>query len=155
MSEADDNARLRLARAGPAHAALLAALHAACFASPWSETSFAELIAGGAVAWLALDGDRPIGLLLARIVAGEGEIITLGVAPAARRHGVARRLLWHWLDTAADAGCRMMFLEVGCGNEPALALYRAAGFHEVGRRRGYYQENAAAPEDAVVMRKDY
>lgn len=156
MSEAGKTSPLRVVAAGPAHVALLTALHAQCFASSWSAESFAELIGGaGTVAWLALDGDRPVGLLLARVVAGEGEIITIGVVPSSRRRGVARHLLEHALAEAAGAGCRMMFLEVGCGNEPAHALYRAAGFHEVGRRRNYYQTSDAPPEDAVVMRRDY
>ncbi len=41
-----------------------------------------------------------------------------------------------------------MFLEVATDNAPALALYTAAGFVEVGRRRRYY----AGGSDALVMR---
>jgi ribosomal-protein-alanine N-acetyltransferase len=152
---AGETSALRFVAAGPAHVAQLAALHGECFATGWSEASFAELMRAGAEAWLALAGDQPVALAVARVVAGEGEIITIGVAPEARQRGVARRLLGHALAAAAEAGCRMMFLEVGCGNAPALALYRAAGFHEVGRRPAYYQENEAVPEDAVIMRKDY
>lgn len=146
---------LRLIQAGTAHLALLEALHADCFVESWGAASFGELIATGAVAWLALEAERPVGLLMTRNVAGEGEIITLGILPAARRRGVARRLLDHGLAEAAGAGCRMIYLEVGCGNAAALALYRSLGFREVGRRRGYYRERDKAPEDAVIMRKDY
>jgi ribosomal-protein-alanine N-acetyltransferase len=156
MNEAGKTVRPRLAAAGRAQVPVLAALHAECFAGNWSRDSFADLVASpGTLAWLALDGDQPVGMLLARIVAGEGEIITVGVAPGARRRGVARHLLAHALAAAGAAGCRMMFLEVGCGNEAALALYRAAGFRAVGRRRNYYQDGAGAVEDAIVMRKDY
>lgn len=146
---------LRLVEAGAAHVALLETIHGQCFAESWHQASFAELIGTGAEAWLALAGEQPVGLLVMRQVAGEGEIITLGIVPAARRRGVARRLLEHGLAHAVGAGCRMMFLEVGCGNAAGLALYRALGFREVGRRRGYYQERDKAPEDAVIMRKDY
>jgi ribosomal-protein-alanine N-acetyltransferase len=156
MTETGKTVGLRLATAGRAQAALLAALHGECFASNWSQDSFADLVASpGTLAWLALDGDQPVGMLLARIVAGEGEIITIGVVPGARRRGVARHLLARALAEAGGAGCRMMFLEVGCGNEAALALYRAAGFNAVGRRRNYYQAESGACEDAIVMRKDY
>jgi [ribosomal protein S18]-alanine N-acetyltransferase len=146
---------LRLVQAGTAHLALIEALHAECFAESWGAASFGELIASGAIAWLALEGERAVGLLVTRAAVGEGEIITLGILPAARRRGIARRLLEHGLAEAAGAGCRMIYLEVGCGNEAALTLYRTAGFRDVGRRRGYYQQRDKAPEDAVIMRKDY
>jgi len=40
---------------------------------------------------------------------------------------------------------------VRASNAPALALYRAAGFVELDRRRGYYAANG---EDAVVMQRE-
>ena len=42
-----------------------------------------------------------------------------------------------------------VFLEVRSSNEAALELYRALGFAESGRRKGYY---ADPPEDALVFR---
>ena len=147
--------RLRLVQAGSTHLALLEAVHAGCFAEAWDAASFAALIGSGAVAWLALEEERPVGLLVTRLAAGEGEIITIGILPAARRRGLARLLLAHGLAEAGGAGCRMMFLEVGCANAAALALYRAMGFREVGRRRDYYQERTKPPEDALILRKDY
>jgi ribosomal-protein-alanine N-acetyltransferase len=44
-----------------------------------------------------------------------------------------------------------VFLEVEEANAPARALYRRAGFADVGRREGYYEANGAA---AVIMRRD-
>ena len=35
-------------------------------------------------------------------------------------------------------------------NEPAIGLYRALGFEESGKRKGYYQDG----EDAVLMKRD-
>jgi ribosomal-protein-alanine N-acetyltransferase len=43
-----------------------------------------------------------------------------------------------------------VFLEVGEQNTPACRLYRRAGFHEVGRRQGYYDGGATA----LVLRRD-
>jgi [ribosomal protein S18]-alanine N-acetyltransferase len=41
---------------------------------------------------------------------------------------------------------------VNAGNAPALALYRAAGFAEAGRRPGYYPRDPdAAPADALIL----
>jgi ribosomal-protein-alanine N-acetyltransferase len=36
-------------------------------------------------------------------------------------------------------------------NQRARALYRSAGFHEIGRRRGYYPAPDGR-EDAIVMK---
>jgi [ribosomal protein S18]-alanine N-acetyltransferase len=45
---------------------------------------------------------------------------------------------------------RKIFLEVRVSNAAAIALYRASGFVEIGRRRGYYQ-NTNGREDALLM----
>jgi [ribosomal protein S18]-alanine N-acetyltransferase len=47
-----------------------------------------------------------------------------------------------------------VFLEVEEGNKPALRLYDRAGFREVGRRPGYYTDEAMAPLAARVLRRD-
>jgi [ribosomal protein S18]-alanine N-acetyltransferase len=36
-------------------------------------------------------------------------------------------------------------------NAAAIALYRAQGFNEIGRRRGYYPAENNTREDAIVM----
>ena len=88
------------------------------------------------------------GMLLARVAADEAEILTLAVAPPARRQGRAAALLAAAAARARDAGARAMFLEVATDNAPALALYSTAGFVEVGRRRHYYKGGS----DALVLR---
>ena len=67
----------------------LASLHAACFDRPWSEESFTELLKGDGVHAL---GDAN-GFIVIRCVADEAEILTLGVLPARRRAGLARKLV--------------------------------------------------------------
>ena len=47
-----------------------------------------------------------------------------------------------------------MFLEVDEDNEPARRLYRRAGFREVGRRAGYYQQGRDHAATALVLRRD-
>jgi ribosomal-protein-alanine N-acetyltransferase len=49
---------------------------------------------------------------------------------------------------------RAVFLEVGDDNVPALRLYRRAGFREVGRREGYYRDQAGKASTALVLRRD-
>lgn len=136
--------RLRAARGEDAGD--LAALHAAAFASPWSRADLADLLASpGAFALLA-EGE---GFILCRAIAGDAEILTLAVAPAARRRGTGRALVEAAAGVAGTLGAETLFLEVAHDNATALALYDAAGFSRVGLRRGYYASGA----DAVVMRR--
>lgn len=133
----------------------LAALHAEAFAAPWSARAFADLLGQAGVFALA-EAD---GFILIRVVADEAEILTLAVRPAARRQGVGARLLGRAAVEAARRGAVQLFLEVAEDNVAARALYAAAGFGEVGRRRGYYA--AAGDEngdqrriDALLLRID-
>jgi ribosomal protein S18 acetylase RimI-like enzyme len=59
----------------------------------------------------------------------------LAVAPEHRRRGIARALLAGAEAAAAERGCDGIALDTGLHNEPARALYEAAGFaaHEVRR----------------------
>jgi len=52
-------------------------------------------------------------------------------------------------EVAERSGARLVLLEARASNEPALALYRSAGFFVTDVRRAYYSDNG---EDAVVMR---
>lgn len=56
----------------------------------------------------------------------------LGVAPTARRRGVATALLRALTDLARDRGCHGMWVAVDVDNEPALATYAAAGATDEG-----------------------
>jgi ribosomal-protein-alanine N-acetyltransferase len=98
-------------------------------------------------------GRLRIGFILARTLAGEAEILTLAVAPLARRRGLAKRLVEAAIVQSLAAGADSLFLEVAADNAPAIALYVGAGFETVGRRRGYYASpGGGAAQDALVMR---
>ena len=135
-------------------AAILAALHAQAFEKPWNADEIAALIAGlGAYAFAAQAPEELAGFILCRAVADEAEILTLATAPAHRRRGVAQALLRAAMDGATARGARAMFLEVAADNPAAVALYRQAGFAQVGARGGYYQRGDGAI-DALVLRLD-
>lgn len=130
----------------PATPAELAALHAQCFPTrprPWSADEFAALLSGRGV--FLLPG--PQSFLLGLAIAGEAELLTLAVAPPARRQGLARTLLTRFDRAARERGAETAFLEVACDNIPARALYRSAGWSDAGRRRDYYGPGT----DALVM----
>jgi len=52
----------------------------------------------------------------------------------------------------AGLGVRAVFLEVAEDNGSARALYRRAGFRDVGRREGYYPAGKGAA--ALILRRD-
>jgi ribosomal-protein-alanine N-acetyltransferase len=142
--------------AGPAgcDAAVLAALHEACFDDGWSVGAMSRILdMPGVSARLAVsaEGDNPTGFVIWRVADDEAEIITIGVRPGDRGGGIGHRLVAAAENAAAAAGARRMVLEVAAGNAAGLALYHAAGYQRVGRRQAYYRDRAGAAEDAVVM----
>jgi [ribosomal protein S18]-alanine N-acetyltransferase len=137
-------------------AAVLAALHGECFPDdPWREKAASEILAmPGAFGFLAVgdDGTTPTGFLVALAVAGNCEILALGVRPQWRRRGVAGALLGRLL--AAVAGTTpVVLLEVAEDNDAALALYTRAGFARVGRRPAYYRRAQGTPVAALQLRR--
>jgi len=150
---------IELLPAALVHAELLAAMHKICFAEPWSPSSMAATLGmPGAAGLIAVEGESlapsfggagPAGLLLWRLAAGEGEILTLAVLPPWRRHGLARKMMEAALAAAQAAATEAMFLEVAADNSAAAGLYRGLGFVEVGLRKGYYNG-----VDALTMRRN-
>lgn len=136
-------------RAGAAHAAVLAAVHAASFPADeaWDAAFLTALLATlGCFALLTPAGD---GMVVGRVAAGEAEVLTLAVLPARRRAGVGAALLAAAAGLAAGLGAGEMFLEVSEANAAARALYARGGFVEVGRRGRYYADGS----DALVLRR--
>jgi ribosomal-protein-alanine N-acetyltransferase len=133
--------------------AVAAALHAACFDSPWSETALAEILAmPGSFGVLAHIGDQPVGLVIALAVGTEAEILTLGVLPEFRRRGLAGQVLTSVADCLRAAGCRRLLLEVAEDNAAARALYGKLGFTQIGRRPSYYRRSAGTAAAIVLGR---
>jgi ribosomal-protein-alanine N-acetyltransferase len=130
----------------------LAALHARCFVvapAPWSAASFAGLLAEPTVFVVVLPG----GFALGRVAAGEGELLTLAVAPETRRRGLGRALVAGFEAEARRRAAVEAFLEVAETNVAARSLYANAGYEEKARRRGYYAQPMIAATTALVLRK--
>ena len=131
----------------------LAALHARCFPDrPWRAQEFSDLINARGVIWITAAGEDAF--VFARYVPPEAEILTIAVAPEARRQGKAQSLLTSLMDALPSVGVTELFLEVAADNMAALALYRGSGFDEVGRRRGYYRRTDAPSVDALTLQCD-
>lgn len=130
-----------------ATATRLADLHAAAFAAPWDAVAFETLLGQAGVFAI----EAPQGFILIRSVADEAEILTLAVAPAARRQGLGARLVRDGAAAAAARGAARLFLEVADDNVAALALYAGAGFVEAGRRPAYYTRPEGGRQDALIL----
>lgn len=94
-------------------------------------------------------GHGIVGFAIASVVPLDAELETIAVAEAAQRQGVARQLFFEMGGALRGAGVAAIALEVRASNAPALSLYRALGFHEVGKRQRYYVDPV---EDALLMR---
>ena len=91
-----------------------------------------------------------VGFSLSRTVADESELLLIAVLPGEQRRGVGTLLLEDFVDRARDRGGSRVHLEVRDGN-PAIGMYRSAGFSPVGRRRNYYHATSGKRYDAITL----
>ncbi|MCC6645664.1 MAG: GNAT family N-acetyltransferase [Polyangiaceae bacterium] len=104
---------------------------------------------------LVAEGDRGVeGALVAWLVVYEVHLLSVGVAPSARRRGVGAALLDALGRAGREAGCGRVLLEVDAGNVAARALYARAGFVEVNVRRAYYADGGDAVELSLALTDD-
>jgi ribosomal-protein-alanine N-acetyltransferase len=171
-----DRSGIVLREAGPLDARVIAELHLQCFAdgrggAAWSAAPIVKVLSlPGSYAYLAAAAPEtatraaatepvpaepvPAGFLLARALAGESEILSLGVAAAWRRHGTARALLRAAMTRASQAGAARTLLEVAEDNMAARGLYAAEGFALVNRRPRYYRRPGGAAAAALVFARE-
>ena len=102
---------------------------------------------------LATDNEAVVGFSLVRSVADESELLLLAVMPTHQRRGVGARLLEEFVQSARGQGVRRVHLEVRDGN-PAIEMYRLAGFDAVGRRRNYYRGSDGRQFDALTFARE-
>lgn len=122
----------------------------ASYPYPWSRRIFRDCLRVGYCCLVAEVNGRVRGHGIMLASAGEAHILNICVHPEVRRRGIARALLDELMGIACRAGAEAAYLEVRPSNDGAIALYRGAGFHMVGRREDYYPA-AFGREDALVM----
>lgn len=126
------------------------------FGEAWTRSQCAGILPMAGVSLrLARDGSdgRAAGFSLSRNVADEAELLLLAVAPSHRRRGIGRTLLDDFIERARSGGVTRVHLEVREGN-PAIGMYRSAGFSAVGRRRNYYHARDGQQFDALTFALD-
>lgn len=115
----------------------------------WSVTAWqAELAAPDRLVQV-IDRGQVVAAATWQCVADVMDLHRIVVAPNQRRHGLARRLLVAGLAWGGRQGAHRVLLEVADDNAAAIGLYRAHGFGEITRRRGYY----ATGRDALIMER--
>jgi ribosomal-protein-alanine N-acetyltransferase len=122
------------------------------FGEAWTRSQCAGILSmpGVRLTVARNSGDAATGFSLSRTVADEAELLLIAVEPEHRRRGIGQMLLDHFLDGARNAGAARVHLEVRDGN-PAIAMYRRAGFNPAGRRRKYYRGKDGSEFDALTL----
>jgi ribosomal protein S18 acetylase RimI-like enzyme len=89
--------------------------------------------------WLALDGERPAGVLLVNESAEwqAWEVAYVGVVPEVRGLGLGRELMLKAVVEAQAAEAIQLTLCVDARNAPAIALYQQLGFERYDEREVY------------------
>ena len=131
---------LRAANSGdlPAIAAMQAASRVA---SQWNPEEYLSYDCTVAVV-----EERVVGFLVVRQAGPDREVLNFAVDQGYRRRGIARRLM----EAEFARGECKRYLEVRESNLAAIEFYRNVGFHQSGRRAGYYDD---PPEAALVFMK--
>lgn len=100
---------------------------------------------------VALEDGRIVGYGLVLLVKGTrlARLYSLAVLPEMRGKGIAKQLLTHLENVAADAGRLYMRLEVATKNTKAINLYEHAGYRSFAEYTDYYEDHS----DALRMQK--
>jgi ribosomal-protein-alanine N-acetyltransferase len=126
------------------------------YGEAWTRSQCAGILPmAGVVLMVARDAEsgETVGFSLFRSVVDESELLLLAVHPDQQRRGIGRRLLDDFIDRAHADGATRVHLEVRDGN-PAIAMYRAARFAPVGRRRNYYHGRDGLEFDALTFARE-
>lgn len=138
-------------RSVPADATGIAELEDLIFPDAWSYRDVQDLICTeGGMCFTAIEDGKVVAYVIGRLIAPEGEIYRVAVAPNKRQRGIGYRLLDYAVKTSKGQGLERLFLEVRSRNIPAIKLYTAYGFKEIGIRKNYYKD---PQDDAIVMLK--
>lgn len=128
----------------------VAMVEAACMPVPWSRQSFWEEAShSNAYYLLAVDAEKE-NLIVAYagcwVLANEGHITNVAVAPSYQGIGLGRRLMNELMGRVKPLGVDSMTLEVRPSNYRAISLYTSLGFKSVGQRPKYYTNPVEAAE---------
>jgi [ribosomal protein S18]-alanine N-acetyltransferase len=124
----------------------VAALEATIFgADAWSADSVRDELTGERRTAVVACDPHVVGYAIVAVAGDTTDLQRIAVDPSRRREGLGHAML----AVVLPEGARVL-LEVGAGNEAALAFYDAHGFVTIDRRPAYYRDGA----DALVMQQE-
>ncbi|KAL6047591.1 Ribosomal-protein-alanine N-acetyltransferase [Balamuthia mandrillaris] len=153
----------------------VAALHRVLFPVRYDKQFFLNLLTPGYFAILAFSSaEELVGLVTGRLVDKQdyewtckdeillfckdpkpsGYIMTLGVSPQVRRHGLGSMLIQRMCEEFHRHHCESIWLHVKCDNNAAVQFYHKHGFQRYRRLQGYYNLNNQL-HDAFLMRASW
>lgn len=135
------------------HVAQVAALEKLCFSDPWSEASITSELENPLSLWLIAEENGAVcGYVGSQTVLDETDMMNIAVRPDCRRKGIAAALIAELVSRLKARGSRILRLEVRESNLPAIALYKAMGFTQLGLRKNYYRN---PKENALILGKEW
>jgi ribosomal-protein-alanine N-acetyltransferase len=141
---------IEIIRMNESHVSAVAELERQNFSEPWPEIAVRSELTNKLALWLVAVEDGVVaGYVGSQTVLQEADMMNIAVADTHRRRGIARMLVEE-LSRQLDA--YQLTLEVRASNAPAIALYEALGFQQVGLRKNYYHK---PKEDALILRKEW
>ena len=135
------------------HVKQVAELEKICFSDPWSENSVASELNNPLSVWLVAEENGIVcGYVGSQTVLDETDMMNIAVHPDFRRKGIAAALIAELVRLLKERGSRILRLEVRESNLPAIALYKAMGFTQLGLRKNYYRN---PKENALILGKEW
>ena len=135
-------------RMTPEDVPVISRLEEETFSMPWSAPSFLEMISKEDARYYVAEKDGKIlggcGVLM---IAGEGNITNVVIAPEARNQGIGTAMLRHLMAEGDREGLTAYTLEVRISNVAAIHVYEKLGFESAGIRPGFYEKPV---EDALI-----
>ena len=141
---------IEIVRMNESHVSAVAELERQNFSEPWPDIAVRGELTNKHALWLvALEDGEVVGYVGSQTVLQEADMMNIAVADTHRRRGIAKMLVEE-LIRQLDA--YQLTLEVRASNAPAISLYEALGFQQVGLRKNYYRK---PKEDALILRKEW
>ena len=144
-------AKLIYRRMKPEDVPAVSRLEQETFSMPWSEKDFLDMVEKEDARYYVAEREGQLlgccGLLM---IAGEGNITNVMVAPWARNQGIGTEMLRHLLSEGSREGMTAYTLEVRVSNAAAIHVYEKLGFVSEGIRPGFYER---PEEDAMILWK--
>ncbi len=139
MTEADLDAVLRIEHNAHAH--------------PWTRGNFSDALRSRYQCKVLEAEGIMLGYAVLMLAVDEAELLDIAIDTGRQRQCWGQKLIDAMIMLARHFGMRRMVLEVRASNRAAIALYRKAGFGDIGLRRDYYVAQNGR-EDAILMGRE-